>query len=110
MVIKNTISMDSENELSAQMFSEAADDIASCSNDLLLVAEVIAQSCLMIGTTGDDYREVLTSRVKDFRTLAGLYKTRSRKFENIVKRLVGGVEDVTTLVENVLAKEAAKKN
>ena len=109
MVIKNTISRDSENELSVQMFSEAADDIASCSNDLLIVAEAIAQSCLMIGDTGEDYREVLSSRAKDFRMLAGLYKTRSRRFENNVKRLVGGVEDVTTLVENVLAKEAAKK-
>jgi hypothetical protein len=109
MVIKNTISRDSENELSVQMFSEAADDIATCSDDLLVVAEAIAQSCLMIGTTGDNCREILSSRAKDFRTLAGLYKTRSRRFENIVKRLVG-VEDVNTLVENVLGKEAAKKN
>ena len=80
MVIKNTISRDSENELSVQLFSEAADDIASCSNDLLIVAEAIAQSCLMIGDTGEDYREVLSSRAKDFRMLAGLYKKRSRRF------------------------------
>ncbi len=105
MVIKNTISRDSEYETSIQMFSEAADDIATCSNDLLLVAETIAQSCLLIGTTGDDYREVLTSRAKDFRTLAGLYKTRSRRFEDIVKRMMCGVEDVTALIEGVLAKE-----
>ncbi len=45
MVYKNTISTDNENELSVQMFSEVADDIATCSNDLLLVAEAIAQSC-----------------------------------------------------------------
>ncbi len=105
MVVKNTISSDSENELSIQMFSEAADNIATCSNDLLVVAEAIAQSCLMIGATGDDYREILISRAKDFKMLAGLYKTRSRRFEGIVKRLMDGVDDVTVLVENVLAKE-----
>jgi len=92
MVCKNTISMDNENELSVQMFSEAADDIATCSNDLLKVAEAIVQSCLMIGTTGDDCRESLLSRSKDFKMLAGLYKTRSRQFEGIVERLVGDIQ------------------
>ena len=102
MVIKNTISMDSENELSAQMFSEAADDIATCSDELLLVAEALAQSCLMIGDTGVDYREVLTSRAKDFKTLAGLYKTRSRRFEGIVERLAGDIQEDVDLPEYVL--------
>jgi len=92
MVCKNTISMDNENELSVQMFSEAADDIATCSNDLMQVAEAIVQSCLMIGTTGDDCRESLLSRSKDFKMLAGLYKTRSRQFEGIVERLVGDIQ------------------
>ncbi len=68
------------------MLSET-DDIATCSDDLLVVAEAIAQSCLMIGTAGNDYREVLTSRAKDFRMLAERYKTRSRRFESIVERL-----------------------
>ncbi len=53
------------------MLSET-DDIATCSDDLLVVAEAIAQSCLMIGTAGNDYREVLTSKAKDFRLLAAL--------------------------------------
>jgi len=60
MVVKNTISRENESELSIQMFSEAADDIATCSDELLLVAEALAQSCLMIGDTGVDYREVLS--------------------------------------------------
>ncbi|MBC8548910.1 MAG: hypothetical protein H8D23_04605 [Candidatus Brocadiales bacterium] len=106
MVVKNTISSGSEYETSIQMFSEAADDIATCSNDLLIVAEAIAQSCLIIGTTGDDYREVLTSRAKDFKMLAGLYKTRSRRFEGIVKRLAGDIEEDAVLVENAIAKES----
>ena len=92
MVYKNTISMDNEDELSVQKFSESADDIATCSNDLMQVAEAIAQSCLMIGTTGDDCREALSSRAKDFKMLAGLYKTRSRQFEGIVERLVGDIQ------------------
>ena len=102
MVYKNTISMDNENELSIQMFSEAADDIATCSDELLLVAEALAQSCLMIGDTGVDYREVLTSRAKDFKTLAGLYKTRSRRFEGIVERLAGDIQEDVDLPEYVL--------
>ena len=101
MVYKNTISMDNENEISIQMFSEVADDIATCSNDLLIVAEAIAQSCIMIGATGDDYREVLTSRAKDFKMLAGLYKTRSRRFEDIVKRLGGDIQEDVGSPENV---------
>jgi hypothetical protein len=105
MVIKNTISRDSENELSVQLFSEAADDIATCSNDLLLVAEAIAQSCLMIGDTGEDYREVLSSRAKDFRTLAGLYKTRSWRFDGIVERLVGDIQEDMVSSKNTLTEK-----
>ena len=105
MVYKNTISNDSENESSVRMFSEAADNIATCSNDLLVVAEALAQSCLMIGTTGDDYREVLTSRAKDFKMLAGLYKARSMRFAHIVDSLVGGIEGDAELVENALAED-----
>jgi hypothetical protein len=102
MVVKNTISRNNESELSIQMFSEAADDIATCSDELLLVAEALAQSCLMIGDTGVDYREVLTSRAKDFKTLAGLYKTRSRRFEDIVERLAGDIQEDVDLPEYVL--------
>ena len=105
MVYKNTISMDNENEISIQMFSEVADDIATCSNDLLIVAEAIAQSCIMIGATGDDYREILTSRAKDFKMLAGLYKARSRRFEDIVERLAEEVQEDKALPENYIAEE-----
>jgi len=101
MVVRNTISMGSENGLSVQMFSEAADEIATCSHDLLVVAEAMAQSCLMIGATGDDYREVLSARAKDFKMLAELYKTRSRRFESIVKRLAGDIGEDVVLPENV---------
>jgi hypothetical protein len=103
MVYKNTISRDTENELSIQMFSEAADDIATCGDDLLVVAEAIAQSCQMIGISGDGYRDVLSSRAKDFKLLAETYKTRSRRFEGIVKRLMGGIDGDMDLVENALA-------
>ncbi len=104
MVVRNTISMGSENGLSVQMFSEAADEIATCSHDLLVVAEAMAQSCLMIGATGDDYREVLSARAKDFKMLAELYKTRSRRFESIVKRLAGDIGEDVVLPENVLVE------
>ncbi len=104
MVYKNTMSIDNENELSVQIFSEAADDIATCTNDLMQVAEAIAQSCLMIGTTGDDCREAFSSRAKDFKMLAGLYKTRSRQFEGIVERLVGDIQEDMVLPENTLVE------
>ena len=104
MVVRNTISMGSENGLSIQMFSEAADEIATCSDDLLMVAEAMAQSCLLIGTTGDDYREILSARAKDFKMLAELYKTRSRRFEGIVKRLAGDIGEDAVLPENVLVQ------
>ncbi len=69
------------------MFSEVADEIATCSDGLMFVAEAIAQSCLTIGTTGGDSRELLSLRAKDFKMLVGRYKTRSRRFESIVERL-----------------------
>jgi len=105
MVVKNTISMDNENELSVQKFSEAADDIATCSDELLLVAEALAQSCLMLGDTGVDYREVLASRAKDFKMLAEAYKTRSRRFEGIVENLVGDIQEGVDLHENSNTEE-----
>ncbi len=104
MNFKDIISRDNENELSMQMFSEATEEIATCSNDLLVVAEAITQSCLMIGATGDDYREILSSRVENLKTLAGLYKTKSRRFEGIVKRLAGDIEEDVVLVENAIAE------
>ncbi len=102
MVYNNTTSKENENELAIQIFSEAADEIASCSNDLLMVAEAITQSCHMIGTSGDDYGEVLSSRAQNFMMLAGLYKTKSSRFEGIVKRLEGERQEDNVLVENVL--------
>ncbi len=97
MVCKNRITRDSKKELSIQMYSRAADDIAACGDDLLLVAKAIAQSCLLIGSTSDDCREVLTSRAKDFMMLAGIYKSRSRRFENMVKRLKGSLQEEAVL-------------
>lgn len=94
MDYKDIISSDSENELSAQMFSEVVDENTTCSDDLLLVVKAITQSCLLIETTGKDYREVLTSRAQDSIMLAWRYKTRSRGFEDIVKRLAGDREKV----------------
>ncbi|MCR4290950.1 MAG: hypothetical protein NUV86_11905 [Candidatus Scalindua sp.] len=88
-----------------QASSEAADNIATCSNDLLIVAEAIVQSCLMIGTTSDDYREVLSSRAKDFKVLAGTYKTRSGRFEGIVQRLADNIPEDVVLPENALTEK-----
>ncbi len=102
MVYKDVISRDSENVLSMQIFSEVAEEISTCSNDLLVVAEAITQSCLMIGATGDDYREILSSRAKNFKMLAGLYKTKSRRFEGIVKKLAGDIQEDAALPENAL--------
>jgi len=104
MVYKNTISMDNENELPVQMFSEATDDVATCSNDLLFVAEAIAQSCLMIGTTSGECSDIHSLRVEDFKMLVEVYKTRSRRFEGIVDRLVGDIEEDAVLPENALAE------
>jgi len=42
------------------------------------------------------------SRAKDFKTLAGLYKTRSRRFEGIVERLAGDIQEDVDLPEYVL--------
>lgn len=97
MVCNNEATRDNEEELSIQMFSKAADDIAACGNDLLLVAEAIAQSCHMIGSASDDCREVLWSRANNFKALADLYKTKSKRFEDIVKSLEGGLQDVAVL-------------
>ena len=96
--------MDSEKELSIQMLSKAADDIATCSDDLLIVAEAIAESCNMIGDTGDGCREELSSRAEDFKMLAGLYKTRSGRFEDIVKMLEGNLQEEVVLLENAVKK------
>ncbi len=105
MVYKDTISQDNENELPVQIFSEVEDEITTCCDDLLMVVEAITQSCLLIGTTGDDYREILSSRVEDFKMLAGLYETKSKRFENIVKGLAGNIQEGAVLPENAITEK-----
>ncbi len=105
MDYKDIISRDSENELSMQMYSDVAEEIATCSNDLRVVAEVITQSCLMIDTAGDDYREILSSRVRDLKMLAGLYKTKSRRFESVARKLAGDIEEDVVLTVNAPVQE-----
>ncbi len=105
MNYKDIISRDNENELSMQMLSEAAEDIATCSNDLMIVAEAITQSCLMIGTMSDDYREILSSKAKKFKTLAELYKTKSRRLGGIAKTLAGNIQEDVVLSVNAPAEE-----
>ncbi len=102
---KDIISRDSENELSAQIFSEVTDEIVICSDDLLLVAEAITQYCLLIEMTGNDYREVFASSAQDSMMLAGLYKARSRRFEGIMKRFTGDIEEDEVLTEKLIAEK-----
>lgn len=101
MAYSCTITQNNENELSVQILTEAAGSIAACSEDMLLVAEAITQSCsMMIDSKENAYVDLLLNRADSLKTLAALYKTRSMRFENAAQKLVkGNQENVVYLKE-----------
>lgn len=87
MFFKNNIT-NNEDELSALMLTEAVETIAACSNDLMVVAEAIAQSCNLIENMEEAHKEVLVTRAEVLKRLASLYKSRSIRFKAVAQKLV----------------------
>ena len=79
---------DSEDELFAPMLTEAVETIEICSNDLLVVAEAIIQSCNLIENIDGTHKVVLIIRADALIKLASLYKSRSIRFKAVAQRLV----------------------
>ena len=61
-----------EDELTAPMLAEAVESLAACSNDLMVVAEAIMQSCNL----AENMEEVLVIRAEALKRLASLYNLR----------------------------------
>ena len=79
----------SEDGLSAPTFTEAVETIAACSNELMVVAEAIKQSCSLVENIDEAHRDVLVARAEALKSLASLYKTRSVRFKADAQKLVG---------------------
>ncbi len=75
------------NELPAPMLTEAVETIAACSNDLMVVAEAILQSCNLVGNLEEAHRDVLVCRTDALKRLALVYKSRSVRLEQLQKSL-----------------------
>ncbi len=73
--------------LSAPMLTEAMETIAACSNDLMVVAEAITQSCNLVENMDEAHRDVLVTRAEALKRLASLYKSRSVRLEQLHKSL-----------------------
>ena len=85
-----------ENELSAPTLTEAVETIAACSNDLMVVAEAITQSCSLVENLEETHKDVLVTRAEALKRLASLYKSRSIRFKAVAQKLVeGAVKDET---------------
>ncbi|MGR3175347.1 MAG: hypothetical protein ACUZ8N_12220 [Candidatus Scalindua sp.] len=76
-----------EDELFAPMLTEAVETIAACSNDLMVVAEAIIQSCNLIENMDEAHKDVLVCRTDALKRLALLYKSRSVRFKAVRKSL-----------------------
>ena len=77
----------SEDELFAPMLTEAVETIEVCSNDLLVVAEAIIQSCNLVENMEEAHKAVLVCRADALKRLALLYKSRSVRLEQLRKSL-----------------------
>ncbi len=75
-------------ELSAPMLTEAVETIAACSNDLMVVAEAITQSCNLVENMDEAHKDVLVTRAEALKRLASLYKSRSIRFKEVAQKLV----------------------
>ena len=78
----------SEDELFAPMLTEAVETIEVCSNDLLVVAEAIIQSCNLVENMEEAHKDVLVTRAELLKRLASLYKSRSIRFKAVAQNLV----------------------
>ncbi len=74
--------------LSASMLTEVVEMIGACSNDLMVVAEVIAQSCNLVENMEEAHRDALVTRAEALKRLASLYKSRSIRFKAVAQKLV----------------------
>ncbi len=83
--MKNNTS--NEDGLSVPMLTEAVQTIAACSNDLMVVAEAIMQSCNLVENLEEAHRDVLVCRTDALKRLASLYKSRSVRLEQLHKSL-----------------------
>ncbi|MGR3301107.1 MAG: hypothetical protein ACUZ8I_01250 [Candidatus Scalindua sp.] len=79
-----------EVELSAPMLTEAVEMIAAFSNDLMVVAEAITQSCNQVENMDQAHKEVFVCRTDALKRLALTYKSRSVRFKAVVQKLVEG--------------------
>jgi hypothetical protein len=80
----------SEDGLSVPTLTEAMETIAACSNDLMVVAEAIIQSCSLIENMEEAHKDVLVCRTDALKRLASLYKSRSIRFKAVAQKLVEG--------------------
>ncbi len=89
-----------EVELSAPMLTEAVETIAACSNDLMVVAEAITQSCNLVENMEEAHRDALVTRAEALKRLASLYKSRSIQFKAVAQKLVEGAAGDDALLAN----------
>ena len=99
MVYKNNIA-NSEDGLSTPMLTEAVEMITACSNDLMVVAEAITQSCNLVENLDEAHKDVLVTRAEVLKRLASLYKSRSIRFKAVAQKLVEGAAGDDALPAN----------
>ncbi len=99
MFLKNNITSN-EDGLSAPMLTEAVETIAACSNDLMVVAEAITQSCHLVENMEEAHKDVLVTRAEVLKRLASLYKSRSIRFKAVAQKLVEGAAGDEALPAN----------
>ncbi len=85
-----TNNINSEDGLSAPTLTEAVETFAACSNELLVVAEAIKQSCSLVENMEEAHKDVLVARAEALKSLASLYKSRSIRFKAVAQKLEEG--------------------
>ncbi len=72
------------------LITEEVEAFVACSNELMVIAEAITQSCSMVENMEEAHKAVLVTRAEALKSLASLYKSRSIRFKAVAQKLVEG--------------------
>lgn len=76
-----------------QTLMEAAQTMTACRKNIQEAAETIVTSCYTQGTKGEDHRSLLLYKADGMKSLAELYRSVAKRYENAAMKLVSGVPE-----------------
>lgn len=82
-----------------QELMDAARSMTVCENEVNKSTEKIIKSCNTQGTKGAIYKSLLMTKIEGLKRLASLYKSVSKKYENMAMKMDGGAPEDKVMAE-----------